>query len=96
MKANGILTNTATGAEAMAAITGVPLPEQKNWEKKKAAVDVSPNADPLETVPYRVRRSQRQKLVAEAVRRASARGAGRLDASEVLRELIDEWLDKHE
>jgi hypothetical protein len=35
-----------------------------------------------------------EALRAEAMKRAAARGAGRLDASEVLREVLDAWLKR--
>jgi hypothetical protein len=35
-----------------------------------------------------------EALVEEATKRAAARGSRRLDASEVLREILDEWIRK--
>lgn len=35
-----------------------------------------------------------EALRAEAMKRAAASGAGRLDASEVLREVLDAWLKR--
>lgn len=54
----------------------------------------APDEEKLVKVQYMLRRGQIYALRAEAVRRASERRAGRLDASEVLREIIDGWLAK--
>ncbi|WP_181791497.1 hypothetical protein [Myxococcus llanfairpwllgwyngyllgogerychwyrndrobwllllantysiliogogogochensis] len=40
---------------------------------------------------YQVTQEQAEALMDEAYERRKQRGGGRLDASEVLREIVDEW-----
>lgn len=48
----------------------------------------------LEKATFSLSPRHLQALRAEAIKRMQERGAGRLDASEVLREVLDAWMAK--
>ncbi len=60
---------------------------------KKLEVAERPMPD---TIPaqFRVERRHVAALREEALKRAQERGSGRLDTSEVLREILNEWMAK--
>lgn len=73
--------------------------------KRKTSEKPQPSAAPtpggrrkkgLEKVLVRLEPRQAQALRAEAFRRAQERGKGQPDASEVLREALDEWLRRRQ
>lgn len=77
-------------------LAAVPAPDAKPVDtapRPRAKRAPAPELERLETVPFRITAKQRRGLVNEAVRRMEARGGGRLDASEVLREVLDAWLE---
>ena len=63
--------------------------------KKSATKATNPRAKGREAVLVRFEPSQVKALRAEAFRRAAARGSGKPDASEVVREAVAEWMKRN-
>ena len=65
--------------------------ESQRIESKPA--ETAPSAGKRIGVLYRVEPHQSEALRREAFQRATKRGSGKPDSSEVLREIIDAWIE---
>jgi hypothetical protein len=86
-----------TGSDALAIVTGGAAAKVDTAELREPAARPSlrkERSDRTEQVQYRVTEAQRVFLVREAMKRALREGHGRIDASEVLREILDEHMER--
>ena len=105
--AGDALFNRGTGMDALAAAAGAPPPARGKGSKVKAPrQEASPRvsqappavAAAVEPAPrymvttIRLRPEHLEALRVAAIKRATTRGAGKADASEVLREILDGWM----
>lgn len=74
----------------------VDSPVEQSEVRKKRPVVTQKEAPPerLRPFQYRLRPAQAEALAHEAWRRARTKGTGKLDASEVLREILEEWMGR--
>ena len=103
--AGNALFNRGTGMDALAAAAGAPAPARGKAPRAKASrQEAAPAPTPpvaaaaVEPAPrymvttIRLRPEHLEALRVAAIKRATTRGAGKADASEVLREVLDRWM----
>jgi hypothetical protein len=90
-----VLPKRDTGVQVVDALAGAePVETARPKRKRPPAPKPQPaRQERLEAVLYRVTAEQRRALNAKAFRRAEERGSGKPDASEVLREVLQAWLE---
>lgn len=71
-------------------------PQPKPAKPKKPKAEVKPQPPQLIGVFYRVTLEQKRALIKEAMRRADLGSRGKIDASEVLREALNFWMESQE